>query len=126
MGLGLGVAIVYIQEVFLENQSILHLGFHLYWPAGTENRRDMRVLIAVRKDIVSGVIIKNCINLVSHPYYIVLDFKEPYQEFGKMPRRTKVVNLYNNKLGERYLWQGTNIQVQRTIEDPGWKSIIKG
>ncbi len=125
-GLGLGAAVVCIQEPFLGNRSISHSGFHLYWPAGTENRRDMRVLTAVRKDIVSGVIVENRTDLASHPYCMVLDFKEPYQEPGKLPRRTRVVNLYDNKLGEGYPWQGTSTQVRRAIEDIGWRSIIKG
>ncbi len=58
-GLALDVAVVCIQEPFLGNRSISHSGFNLYWPSGTDNRKDMRVLTAVRKDILNEVIIDN-------------------------------------------------------------------
>ena len=49
--LGLKASVVCIHEPFLGNRSLAHAGFNLYWPSGTDNRKDMRVLIAVRKDI---------------------------------------------------------------------------
>ncbi len=58
-GLGLDAAIVCIQEPFLGNRSISHPSFNLYWPSGTDNRKDIRVLTAVRKDILYNVIIEN-------------------------------------------------------------------
>lgn len=79
------------------------MGFHLYWLARTNNKRDMRVLIAIHKDIVSKVIVENWTDFASYLYCMILDFKEPYQKLGKMPRKTRVLNLYNNKLGEGYL-----------------------
>ncbi len=54
-----------------------------------------------------------------------MDLKESYQKSGKRPRRTKIVNLYDNKLEEGYPWQGTSIRVQRVIQDMEWKSIIR-
>lgn len=71
----------------------------------------MQVLTVLRKDLVSKIIIENWINLASHPYYIVLDFKEAYREPSKILRRTRIVNFYDNKLEKRYPWQGTNMQV---------------
>lgn len=58
-GLGLKAAVVCIQEPFLGNRDISHSGFNLYWPSGTDNRKDMRVLTAVKKDIISTVVIEN-------------------------------------------------------------------
>ena len=48
-GLGLDVAVVCIQEPFLWNRSISHSGSNLYWPSGTDNCKDMRVLTAVER-----------------------------------------------------------------------------
>lgn len=62
----------------------------------------MRVLTTVQKDIVREVIIENPTNLASHPYWMVLDFKKPYQEPGKMPRKTRIVHIDENKLGKEY------------------------
>ena len=36
-GLGLEASVVYIQEPFLGNRSITHVGFILYWPSGTND-----------------------------------------------------------------------------------------
>ena len=58
-GLSFNASVICIQEPFLGNQSIAHLGFNLYWLFGTNNQKDMRVLIAVRKDILSKVVIEN-------------------------------------------------------------------
>ncbi len=58
-GLGLEAAIVCIQKLFLGNRDISHSGFNLYWPSGTDSRKDMQVLTAVRKDIISRVIVEN-------------------------------------------------------------------
>ena len=43
----------------------------------------MRVLIAVKKDILNKVIIENWTDLVSHPYCIVLDIRELHPVSGK-------------------------------------------
>ncbi len=75
-GLGLDAAVVCIQKPFLGNRSITHSGFNLYWPSGTDSRKDMRVLAAVRKDILNRIVIDNRTDLVSHPYCLVLDIKE--------------------------------------------------
>ena len=82
-GLGLDITVVCIQEPFLGSWSISHSGFKLYWPSGTDKRRDMRVLTAVRKNIVNQVTIENRSDLASHPYCLILDLKEPYQESSK-------------------------------------------
>ena len=58
----------------------------------------MRVLTAVRKDILNKVIINNWINLASYLYYYVLDIKKLYSRFRKILRKIRVVNLYDNKV----------------------------
>ncbi len=100
-GLGLDAVVVCIQEPFLGNQSISHSGFNLYWPSRTDNRKDIRVLTAVRKDILYKVIIDNQTDLASHPYCSVLDIKELHPLSRKVLRKTRVVNLYDNKVGKR-------------------------
>ena len=119
-GLGLEASVVCIQESFLGNQSLAHGGFNLYWPSGTDNRRDMRVLVAIKKDILNKVIIENRTDLVSHPYCIVLDIRERNPTSEKYSRKTRVVNLYDNKIGNRCVWQ------QRAIQDIPWGLIIRG
>ena len=40
-GLGLNIEVVCIQELFLGNRDISQSGFNLYWPSGTDNRKDI-------------------------------------------------------------------------------------
>lgn len=68
----------------------------------------MRVLIAIRKDILNKIIIENGTDLVSHSYYIVLDIRELDLSSGKYSKRTRVINHYDNRIGNECIWQGTN------------------
>ena len=86
----------------------------------------MLVLTAVRKDILNKVIIENRTDLVSHPYCIVLDIKELDPISGKYSRRTRVVNLYDNKVGNGCVWQGASPILRRAIQDISWRLVIKG
>ena len=113
--LGLNAAVVCIQEPFLGNRNISHSGFNFYWPSGTDNRKDMRVLIAVKKDILNKVIIENRTNLVSHPYCIVIDVRERNPVSRKYSRRTRVVNLYDNKIANGCVWQRPSPTIRRAI-----------
>ena len=98
-GLGLEASIVCIQEPFLGNRSLAHAGYNLYWPSGTDNRKNMRVMIAVRKDIPNTIIVENRTDLISHPYCICLDIKEIDEQTERRLRKTRVINLYDNKIG---------------------------
>lgn len=119
--------VVCIQEPFLGSRNISHSRFNLYWPSGTDKRRDMRVFTAVRKDIVNQVTVENRSDLTSHPYCLILDLKETYPESSKkLPRKTRVVNVYDNKLREGYPWQRSTTRVRRAIEDMSWRLIIQG
>ena len=75
-GLGLEASIICIQKLFLRNRSLAYVGFNFYWLSGTDNQRDMQVLIAVKKDILNKVIIVNQMDTIKHPYCLYLDIKE--------------------------------------------------
>ena len=63
----------------------------------------MQVLIAIKKDILNKVIIKNSIDLVTHLCCIILDIKKLNPVSGKYLRKTRVVNLYDNEIGDSYI-----------------------
>ena len=65
----------------------------------------MRVLIAIRKDILNRVVIENQTDLISHLYCICLDIKKVDPQSGKRPRKTSVVNPYDNKIGKGQPWE---------------------
>lgn len=77
-------------------------------------------MIAVKKDILSRT------NLVSHPYCMILDIWKLNPQFRKYLRRTRVVNLYDNKIGKRQLWKESCLTICQAIQDIYWKSIIQG
>ena len=103
--LSLGALMVCIQEPFIGNRTISHSGFNLYWPADGGNRKDIRVLTAVRKDIANDVILENRSDLANHPYCLIVDVKELCSRTRKPIRRTRVVNIYDNIVGQRHTWQ---------------------
>lgn len=97
-GLGLDAAVVYIQKLFFGNQIISHLIFNFYWLFKIDSQKNMQVLIAIRKDILNGVIIDNQTDLVSHPYYTILNIKKFCLVSKKVLKKTKVINIYDNKV----------------------------
>lgn len=101
--LGLEALVIYIQKSFFGKKSLAYARFNLYWPSGIDNCKDMQVLIAVKKDILNKIIIENQTDLANHPYCVVLDIKKLNLVFGKYFRTTRVLNLYDNKIGNRYV-----------------------
>ena len=68
----------------------------------------MQVLTGVRKDILHRVIIDNRTDLISHPYYSVLDIKKLYLLTKKVVKKTRIINLYDNKIGRGQVWEGSS------------------
>lgn len=62
---------------------------------------DMQVFIAVGKDILSRVVVENQSNLINHLYCVVLDIKKLDLKSRKYLRKTRIVNLYDNKIGKK-------------------------
>lgn len=84
----------------------------------------MRVLTAIRKDIVSKIIVENRTDLVSYPYCMVNDIREPYPQ-GEKFKRTRVVNLYDNKIGSGQLWKNSDTTFRQVIENTSWQPIMR-
>lgn len=79
----------------------------------------MQVLIVIKKHILDRIIIDNQTDLISHSYCFCLDIKEIDLKSGKILRKTKIINLYNNKIDQGYLWERLYNRVWRIIEDIG-------
>ena len=84
------------------------MGFNLYWPAKIHDRKDNQVFIAVQKDLLNTTIVENRTDLISHPYGMVLDITEDYIYARGQKRTTRIVNIYNNKVGKDRLGKGRN------------------
>lgn len=86
----------------------------------------MRVLRTVKKDILKTVIIDNKMDLVSHPYYSVLDIKKFHFLTRNVLRRIKVINLYDIKSSRDQVWKRSSARLQKASQDISWWQIIKG
>ncbi len=73
--------------------------------------------MAVRKNVVDQVIFENRSDLASHPYCMILDIKELHPKNKNPIRRTQVVNIYDNIVGQGHIWQGHTTVTRRVIED---------
>lgn len=56
---------------------------------------------------------------------MVLDITEMEIHSKKQKRKTRIVNVYGNKLGEGQIWQGSEQRTRQTIQDILWQPIIK-
>ena len=83
-------------------------------------------MIAIKKNVLNKVIVENRTNLVSDPYCIVLDIRQLNQVSEVYSRRTRVVNLYDNKIGNGCVWQGFSSIIRRAIQDISWRQVIEG
>ena len=115
-GIELGVGLVCLQEPYID-RVFSHPGYLMYWPEGA--REDCRVAVAVRKGQGPGLRVEARSDLANHPYIMVLDMAEG-------PRTTRVVNCYDNWVGEGRVWQGPSPQRRRAIQDGDWARIIQG
>ena len=85
------------------------------WPGG--ERKDARVLTAIRKDLANRVVVEKRSDLVDHPYVMALDVRDLDQKTRLPSKRTKVVNVYDQFIGRGYTFLGAYIRRRRTIED---------
>lgn len=63
----------------------------------------MQVLKVVKNDILNRIFKKNCTDLVSHLYCSVLDIKELYSFLKNVLKKSRIVNLDNNKVDKKQL-----------------------
>lgn len=123
LGLQLGVGLACLQEPYID-RDFTHGGYLLYWPEKGE-RREKRVVIAVRRDIPNQLAIEARTDLLDHPYLMVLDIWE-LSRAQERARRTRIVNCYDNWLGAGHCWQGEDWRRRRAIEDANWDQVIEG
>lgn len=64
-------------------------------------------------------------NLVSHPYCIVLDIIQGEIYAKRQKKKSRIVNVYDNILGKRQTWQDLEQKIRQTTQDVLWLPIIK-
>lgn len=63
---------------------------------------------------------------MSHPYFLALDIRDFDGQSDRPTRRTGVVNIYDNRVGQGYTWEGETPGNRRAIEDVMWDRVIWG
>ncbi len=96
--LSIGAGIACLQQLFIGNRSISHSAFNFYWPRGLRN--EAQVLTAVKKELVSRIVVDKMTDLVDHTYFLALDIRDIDSRKNKRERQTKVVNSYDNRVGQ--------------------------
>lgn len=102
--LSIGAGIACLQEPFIGNRIIAHSAFNFYWPGGLRN--EARVFTDVKKELVSRIVVDNRTDLVDHPYFLALDIRDIDSRTDKPARQTRVVNSYDNRVGQGCIGKG--------------------
>ena len=110
-----GAGIVMIQELFIGNWEICHSGFNVYWLP--DKRKEIRVMTAVRKDLGYKIMIYYKTNLIHHLYFMLLEICKLHPQSKKSRRKTRVVNVYNNRVGRGCTWDGNIRHTRKALED---------
>ncbi len=122
--LSVEAGIVLVQEPFIGNREICHSGFNFYWPPG--ERKEIRVMTAVRKDLGDKIMVDHRTDLIHHPYFMLLEIRELDPQSKKPGRKMRVVNVYDNRVGRGCTWDGGIRRTRRALEDIDWEPIIRG
>ena len=69
--------------------------------------------------------VENQTELVSHSYCLAVDITEFASLSKSCKRKTRIVNVYDNKIGIEQKWSRSSLRVQRAIEDISWARLIK-
>lgn len=87
IALNIGARIVILKEPFIGIQELAHSAFNFYWPQG--DRATMRVITAVRKDLLDKIVVEHRTDLINHPYFIFIKIWELDQQFKRQKRELK-------------------------------------
>ena len=71
-GIERNAAFICLQEPYNGIYSFSHPGYEIRWPEKGKNN-EKRVLIAIRKDLMTQIITESRSDLVNHPYFLAID-----------------------------------------------------
>jgi hypothetical protein len=124
-GITLNADFVCLQEPYIGIYSFSHPGYEIKWPEKGKNN-EKRVLIAIKKDLLTKVITESRSDLVNHPYCMALDVWELHPKSKKKMRKTRLINCYDNRIGPNTTYSGEIDSNRRAIEDVNWDQLIQG
>ncbi len=120
----IGAGIVMLPDPFIGIREISHSAFNLYWPQA--ERKEIKVMTAVQKELTDKIVLQNRTDLVNHPYVMLLEIRELDPRSKKSGRKTRVVNVYNNRVGRVCRWDSGISCTRRALEDIKEELVIPG
>ena len=85
---------------------------------------EKRVLVAIRKDLLTKVITESYSDLVNHPYFLAIDVWELHSKLKQKMWKTRLINCYDNRINSNITYQEDIDSNRRSIEDIHWNSLI--
>ena len=124
IALNIRAGIIMVYELFIGNQEISQSKFNFYWPK--EKKKNIRVMMAIRKELVDKIIVDYWINLVNHSYFMLLEIWELDLWLKRPGKKTQVINVYGNWVGRDCIWDSRIYFTKRALKDVNWKPVIQG
>lgn len=75
--------------------------------------------------MLNKIIIKNRIDLISYFYYMLINIIKFKTFLGMYKRKTRVINIYNNKIRKNQKWQSLNSKKKYILKNINWQFMIK-
>lgn len=124
VGIDIGAEILCLQEPYLGEKGMVHPANDFRFSSIGELRQQ-RVAIGVRRDLGGRIVVETRSDLVDHPYVQAIDIWELDSQ-QKKKRKTRLVNVYDNWVGEGQVFRGDRTERRRAIDDIDWNNVIKG
>ena len=115
--LSIGAGMVIIQELFIGNREICHSGFNSYWPQ--KKRKEIRIMTEIRNDLANKIWLDHRTDLINHPYFMLLEIRKLDTRSKRPGRKTRVINMYENRVGSGRIWHDSILCIGRVLEDVG-------
>jgi hypothetical protein len=75
---------------------------------------------------MAQLIIEARTDLINHPYALVLDIWDLQPNIKTKKRRTRLINIYDNRIGLGTCYKGDSERTWRAIEDIQWQPLLRG
>lgn len=73
--------------------------------------------MVVKKKLTNKIIIKNRSDLIDHSYFLALGFEKIDGQSENLAKWAKVMNIYDNRVEEKYTWEQNTPWNWRVLED---------
>lgn len=84
--LSIKAGIIMVRNLLISNQEIYHSRFNFYWPQ--DDRKNIKVMMAIRKNLMDKIVINHRTDLGNHLYFILLEIRELNLQFERPEKKS--------------------------------------